>query len=210
MWYFTLFVNTQTHFAFTSVCVFIQVSLSRSFVVVVFVGFLFLLLLLSRSVYSISVCIYDFSSLVSLLNIYLFSFFSVFQFSFYLFILLPFFSLTVACCCCYWCCCFFSSFSIWSVCMSSFFLPSFLACCALFSGCRVQILTSDLVLLERLKWIECMSDRTCNTFAYTSIYQSYSTLLRQVRNITSIPNPSILPCEICKQCRCNFVIEILL
>lgn len=91
MWYFTLFVNTQTHFAFTSVCVFIQVSLSRSFVVVVFVGFLFLLLLLSRSVYSISVCIYDFSSLVSLLNIYSFSFFSVFQFSFYLFILLPFF-----------------------------------------------------------------------------------------------------------------------
>lgn len=151
--------------------------------------FLFLLLLLSRSVYSISVCIYDFSSLVSLLNIYLFSFFSVFQFSFYLFILLPFFFSHSCMLLLLLMLLFFLLFIQYLVCMYEFFfLPSFLACCALFSGCRVQILTSDLVLLERLKWIECMSDRTCNTFAYTSIYQSYSTFLRQVRNITSIQN----------------------
>lgn len=62
----------------------------------------------------------------------------------------------------YFCCCYF-------------FLPSFLACCAvvLCSGCRVQILTSDLVLLGMLRWIECTWVTGPATFNfYTSIYHT--------------------------------------
>lgn len=64
--YFTLFVNihtyTRTHTGFTSVCVFIQVSLSRSFVVVVIVGFWFLLFCLAvlYMIFPLRFCCYIF------------------------------------------------------------------------------------------------------------------------------------------------------
>lgn len=114
---------------------------------VVVVGFLFLLLLPSRSVYDMCLIFFSFSSLWYIAVKYLFIFFPLCLFNIYL-------SFDA----CFWS--YLARTRTLFVCLGIFGCLRSLACCF-----QVEILTSDSVLLGMLRWLECMSDRTCNNIA---------------------------------------------